>query len=517
MKKRTILTLAVIMGISFVSLLYLQVRYVEEVLHMRRQHFEESVQHALYEVAHGLELAETARYIEQGPEAMAGLATATDSVIVSVDSTVIQRTHSVNARNGSVFSMMETTASTNLDDKYFTKPNNPRLPAGSSTLQEIVLKHYAAQKALVDELIYSILYTASDRPLQDRIDFGALDQSLKSTLAANNIDLSYHFAVYTSNGQCVYQCPDYVPAGREPTFTETLFKNDPVRKMGSLHVHFPELGRYLRSSVAFIMPSVIFTLILLIAFTITLILVFRQKKLSEVKNDFINNMTHEFKTPLSSISLASQMLSDESLKKSPQMLQRLYNTINEETKRLRFQVEKVLQLSMYADRQANLQLAEVNANELITGVISTFTLKVEAGKGRIISHLDAKDARVRVDEMHFTNVIFNLMDNAVKYRKPGQGLELTVSTSNEPGLLCVCIQDNGIGIKKDDLKKIFEKFYRVGRGNRHDVKGFGLGLAYVKKIINDLHGTVYAESDEGIGSRFIIKMPLEREERRDKR
>ena len=508
MRRRTILTLAIIMGISFVSLLYLQVRYVEEILRTRRQHFEESVQHALYEVAHGLELAETARYMEEGPEAMAGLATATDSIIVSVDSTVIQRTHSVNAKNGSVFSMMETTATTNIDDKYFTKPNNSRLPAGSTTLQEIVRKHYTAQKALVDELIYSILYTASDRPLQDRIDFSALDQSLKSTLAANNVDLSYHFSVYTSNGQCVYQCPDYSPAGHETTFTETLFKNDPVRKMGSLHVHFPELSQYLRSSVAFIMPSVVFTLILLITFTITLFLVFRQKKLSELKNDFINNMTHEFKTPLSSIYLAAQMLSDDSVKKSPQMLTRLYNTLNEETKRLRFQVEKVLQLSMYADRQANLQITEVNANELITGVIANFTLKVEAGKGRIISHLDAKEAKVNVDEMHFTNVIFNLMDNAVKYRKPGQALELTISTRNEPGLLCVCIADNGIGIKKDDLKKIFDKFYRVSQGNRHDVKGFGLGLAYVKKIIHDLHGTVYAESDEGIGSRFIIKMPL---------
>lgn len=511
MKKRTIIALACIIGLTFVCLLWMQVRYVEEVLDMRRRHFDEQVQHALYEVTHELELAETARYLEQGTSAMDGLATSVvDTVVIFKDSTIIQRTHQVTAKDGSVFQLLETTASTNIDDKYFTK-RSTSLPGRSASLQEIVQKRYANQKALVDELIYSILYTASDRPLQDRIDFAALDQRLKAALARANIDLVYHFSVCASNGQCVYQCSDFDPTGAEVTFSETLFKNDPVQKMGIIHLHFPYLNRYIHSSVAFITPSVVFTIILLITFTVTMFLVFRQKKLSQVKNDFINNMTHEFKTPISSISLAAQMLNDETLRKSPQMLKRLSETIGEETKRLRFQVEKVLQLSMDDSQKANMQLVEVNANEIITGVIRTFTLKVERNRGRIISQLKAERAVVEVDEMHFTNVVFNLMDNAVKYRKPGQQLELTVSTYNEPQRLCICIQDNGIGIKKEYLKKIFERFYRVSMGNRHDVKGFGLGLAYVQKIVTGFHGTVHAESDEGIGSRFIIKLPLVQE------
>ena len=510
MKKRTIIILAVIMGISFVSLLFLQVRYMEAILDMRRQHFEESVKHALYEVTHQLELAETARYLEEGPEAMAGYASLTDTVlVVNADSTVIQRMRTVNASDGNVFQMMETTASTNVNDKYFTKRNSVKLPAGSSTLREIVQKRYTMQKALVDELIYSILYTASDRPLQDRIDFTALDQALRAAFARDNIDLTYHFSVSTSNGQCVYQCPDYDPAGSETTFTETLFKNDPIQKMGTLQVHFPELRQYLHSSIAFITPSVVFTLILLVTFTITLLLVFRQKKLSQMKNDFINNMTHEFKTPISTISLAAQMLNDDSVRKSPKMLEHITNVIGDETKRLRFQVEKVLQMSMFERQKATLKLQELDITSVILNVVNTYKIKVEKIGGQITTELDAEDSIANLDEMHFTNVIFNLLDNAFKYRREDVPLALKISTRDIDGdKIEISVADNGIGIKKEDLKKIFDKFYRVSTGNRHDVKGFGLGLAYVNKMVRELHGDIRVESEVNVGSKFIITLPL---------
>ena len=225
-------------------------------------------------------------------------------------------------------------------------------------------------------------------------------------------------------------------------------------------------------------PSLIFTLVLLVTFIFTIYIVFRQKKLTEMKNDFINNMTHEFKTPISTISLAAQMLKDPAVGKSPQMFQHISGVINDETKRLRFQVEKVLQMSMFDRQKATLKMKEIDANELITGVVNTFALKVERYNGKITSNLEATDPVIFADEMHITNVIFNLMDNAVKYKKPEEDLELKVRTWNESGKLMISIQDNGIGIKKENLKKIFEKFYRVHTGNLHDVKGFGLGLAY---------------------------------------
>ena len=255
-------------------------------------------------------------------------------------------------------------------------------------------------------------------------------------------------------------------------------------------------------------PSLIFTLCAVVTFIFTIYIIFRQKKLTEIKNDFINNMTHEFKTPISTISLAAQMLKDPAVGKSPAMFQHISGVINDETKRLRFQVEKVLQMSMFERQKTILKMKDVNANELIKGVINTFTLKVETYNGKVTSELMAEDPHIFVDEMHFTNVIFNLLDNAVKYKKPEGDLLLDVKTWNDSGKLYISIQDNGIGIKKENLKKIFDKFYRVHTGNLHDVKGFGLGLAYVKKIINDHKGSIRAESDLNIGTKFIITLPL---------
>ncbi|MGN0207796.1 MAG: sensor histidine kinase, partial [Muribaculaceae bacterium] len=233
------------------------------------------------------------------------------------------------------------------------------------------------------------------------------------------------------------------------------------------------------------------------------------KKLTEMKNDFINNMTHEFKTPISTISLAAQMLNDDAVRKSPAMLQHISTVINDETKRLRFQVEKVLQMSMFDHQKSTLKLTDIDANAVIANIVQTHKIKVEKYGGRIETYLDAENALVNVDEMHFTNVIFNLLDNAVKYRKEDTPLFLEVRTRDLPNdRLEITIADNGIGIKKDDLKKIFDKFYRVSTGNRHDVKGFGLGLAYVHKMITELKGEIHAESEFGQGSKFIITLPL---------
>lgn len=230
-----------------------------------------------------------------------------------------------------------------------------------------------------------------------------------------------------------------------------------------------------------------------------------------MKNDFINNMTHEFKTPLSSISLAAQMLSDKSVKKSEAMYDSLATVINTESKRLRFQVEKVLQMSLFDRDNIAFKLAELDANEMIETVVKTFTLKVTQCGGNIDTRLEAEYPFFMVDEMHMTNVIFNLLDNAVKYRNTDVPLQLKVSTRNNGRNLEITIEDNGIGIQKSDLKRIFDKFYRVHTGNQHDVKGFGLGLAYVRKIVELHHGHISAESELGRGTRFTISIPTTEE------
>lgn len=495
MKKSTITILAIVMGISFACLLAMQVHYIQEVLDLRRQHFDETVTRCLNQAARQIELDEAALYIEQG-------AAPSKSARINLDTTTIQssRIHQIDT---SLTYLPKT-----FRDKYYTRIQKPQTGDKSRKLQEVINKHHLYLRELVAEVTYSMMFTASDRPLNERIDFQRLDQILKSEFSNAGINLHYHFNVRTSNGVLLYQCPDYEATGEELAFTHILFSDEPAQKAAVLKVHFPELEKYSNQSIRFILPSLIFTIILLITFIVTLVLVFRQKKLAELKNDFINNMTHEFKTPLSSISLAAQMLSDDSVTKTPKITSRLVNTINDETKRLRFQVEKVLQLSMYENQRANLNLKDIDMNELIAGVIHTFTLKVEKNGGKIISDLKAKKSAAYVDEMHITNVVFNLMDNAVKYKREDTQLELKLSTWNENRYVCISIQDNGIGIKRDDLKKIFDKFYRVHTGNRHDVKGFGLGLAYVKKIIREHKGTITAESELGIGTKFTIRLPL---------
>ena len=218
-------------------------------------------------------------------------------------------------------------------------------------------------------------------------------------------------------------------------------------------------------------------------------------------------MTHELKTPISSISLAAQMLNDDSLTKSPSMMKHIGGAIQEESKRLRFLVEKVLQMSMFDRQDAIYKKKELDINEMVESVANTFTLRVEHTGGKINTEIGALDSTIYVDETHFTNVIFNLIDNAIKYRKPDQPVNLHLTTWNDGDNVLFSVKDDGIGIKKDNLKKIFDKFYRVHTGNVHDVKGFGLGLAYVKNIV-DLHkGDIKVESEYGKGTKFTISLP----------
>ncbi len=203
------------------------------------------------------------------------------------------------------------------------------------------------------------------------------------------------------------------------------------------------------------------------------------------------------------------MLNDDSVRKSPETLHHISEVINAESKRLRFQVEKVLQMSVFENSNSALNFTRVDANKIIASVVSTFKLKVERFGGSLSFINDADEAMINVDEMQFTNVIFNLLDNAVKYRNEDVEPELTVRTTDVDGnRLRIQIRDNGIGMKKEDLKKIFEKFYRVHTGNRHDVKGFGLGLAYVHRMVTVFQGTITVESELGKGSEFTIELPL---------
>ena len=515
MKKSTIWIIAIVMGLSFIVLLYLQLSYIEEMAKMKKEQFDESVNRSLYQASRNLEVNETLRYLEKDVNETERRAFRQDSVIAGGNlNGVVQHSHqyAVAGKDGTIYSSFQlktiTTKPSTIPKAMILRSDKNSISEASKSLQEIVRNRYVYQKALLDEVVYNILYTASEKPLRERINFKLLDQDIRAELLNNGINIPYHFTVSTADGREVYRCPDYTEDGLPYTYSQVLFRNDPSSKMGVVRIHFPDINGYIYSSVRFMIPSVAFTLVLFVTFIFTIVVIFRQKRYTEIKTDFINNMTHELKTPIASISLAAQMLNDNSVGKSPAMLNHLGGVINDESKRLRFLVEKVLQMSMFDRKNAVFKKKELDLNEMVENIANSFTLRVEHTGGKIYTEIEAVDSAIYVDEMHFQNVIFNLLDNAVKYRKQDEPLDIYMRTWNDDHHLYLSIRDTGVGIKKENLKKIFEKFYRVHTGNLHDAKGFGLGLAYVKKII-DLHkGTIHVESEYGKGTKFTITLPV---------
>ena len=286
MNKRTIWIIAIIMGASFLALLFLQLQYIREMAEMKKEQFDESVNRALYQASRNLELNETRSYLEKDVNEAERRAYSVDSVGTrsgQPDGT-FQQSHqySVVGKDGTIYSsfMLKTieTKPSQMPKAMILRKDKSAISEANKSMQEVMKSRYIYQKALLDEVVYSILYSASDKPLKERINFKMLDRDLNAELLNNGINIPYHFTVSTQDGREVYRCPDYSEEGEEYTYTQVLFRNDPLSKMGVVKVHFPDMNSYIFSSVRFMIPSIIFTVVLLITFVITLILIFRQKR-----------------------------------------------------------------------------------------------------------------------------------------------------------------------------------------------------------------------------------------------
>ena len=262
----------------------------------------------------------------------------------------------------------------------------------------------------------------------------------------------------------------------------------------------------LKEIAGLIFIAILFTLIIISAFFLTLRTLLIQKKLGEIKSDFINNMTHEFKTPLATISLAVDALKNEKVVGDKEKTAYFTGIIKEENKRMNKQVETILQAALLDKQEVQLNLKKLSANELIKNAVNNIMLPLQEKAGVLDVKLEAAKDMVMADEVHFTNFVNNLLDNALKYSKENPHIKL--STSNTGNLFRIKIEDNGIGMSKETLSRIFEKFYRAHTGNVHNVKGFGLGLSYVKTMVEAHKGTIKAESTVGKGSAFTISFPL---------
>lgn len=498
-KKNSIWILITLMVITFSLLLLLQYSYVSKTRTIINKQFADAIQRSLYRTVKSVEEAEILTYLEE--------ALKNDTPESRKAKEAIQQANSENIQN-IIEQHIDSIITTNNNLLKTTKPNTS-ISVATQKFNEKQYKRFIQAKSLMEIATARLLNNSHQQNIKDRIDPYYLRDQLTYNLEQNGITNEYYFAITDKNAKTTYRFNEKTfDINPNNCYKQQLFPSDKhTDNPYFLYIYFPNKDNEYIPNLKILYPPFAVTILLLIICSFTIWYLFRQQRLNQIKNDFINNMTHELKTPVASISLASQMLNDPVVSKSPKMLEHISNIIKDETKRLSFQVDKVLQMSVFERENIKIELQENNINEIIQTIAENYSLKIHSKGGNLYTELQAHNAFVDVDEMHFANIIYNLLDNAVKYSREDTPIIITISTWNDSkDNLFIAIEDNGIGIKKEYIKHIFDKFYRVPTGNRHDVKGFGLGLSYVKKIVKLHKGNIKVESEPNIGTKFVIEL-----------
>lgn len=386
-----------------------------------------------------------------------------------------------------------------------------------------------AQTQMVKGVLKELLL--SERPITERLDRLTLDTLLRESLAERGISLPFAYGVRSdrvSSGKPQFLFATYkADASRmlQSGYRAMLFPNNLIDTGNHLYVYFPSRKEFIWSQMGFTTAaSALLILIILACFYIAISTIVRQKKMADIKNDFINNMTHEFKTPISTISLAVEMAESlgsrepEAVKRAgieengdaqTGRMARYLGIIRDETRRLGSHVEKVLQMALLDRGAVKLTLVPVNIHDVVEKVLNTIGLQIEQRGGELVLDFEADNEVVEADEVHLTNIVYNLVDNAIKY-SPGQP-HITIRTQSLAEGVSLTVADRGLGLSKEQQNRIFETFYRVPTGNVHDVKGFGLGLSYVRKMIDVHHGRISVTSQLGQGSAFEVMIPYKQD------
>jgi two-component system, OmpR family, phosphate regulon sensor histidine kinase PhoR len=361
---------------------------------------------------------------------------------------------------------------------------------------------------VLDNVALEINYKeiASAMPLQERVAKETILKLLKKELEVSGINTKFEFGILSSGLATKVKSDGFIYDVNN-TYSIPIFSDNEGNNKYELLVSFPNKKKFILTDlVGITLLSIIFTLIIIIAYSSALNQLIRQRHISEIKSDFINNMTHEFKTPIATINLALDAIKNPKIIGDKEKVLKYLQMIKDENKRMHAQVENVLRISKLEKKELDISKESVNIQEVIEDAIEHVNLILEDREGSITKHFNAERTSVLLNEVHFINVIVNILENAIKYSPNVPKID--VFTENVKDYLVVKVKDNGIGMSKIAQKRVFEKFYREHTGDLHDVKGHGLGLAYVKKIIDDHNGQIYVESEKGRGSTFIIKIPL---------
>ena len=392
-------------------------------------------------------------------------------------------------------------------------PQSPRVNTFIPQVTEINLSEDALDKILKTNLKIDLMNQAfaelaeGQKAILDRLDTVRLKSMLKAHLQERGISEAFELGILDDEGQIIGIGPQIdTSLLRTQGMQAKLFPNDILGKDNFIYVYFPAKNSHVLRQVWLpISSSIVFILVIIFCFIYAIQVILRQKALSDIKNDFINNMTHEFKTPLATVSLAVEALQDPDLSSQDKFRTRYLGIIKDENKRLVSQVEKVLQAAALDKQDFKLKIESLNLAELLESTVEHISLQVEKKGGRIEFYNQLRNPDIEADAFHLTHIFNNLLDNANKYSKEIPLIKLTAKEDGNH--VVVIIQDNGIGMSTDAQKKIFDKFYRVPTGNLHDVKGFGLGLSYVKAMIEAHKGEIHVQSELGKGSTFTINLP----------
>jgi len=544
MNKKNIIVVTILVCLVLVGLVGIQIYWIKNALAVKRTNFERNIVEAVNIVVNKLEKLEVADQInkqlntnQKGQD----LFTTIDSInylylkelekrsgenkpenLFGISSEKIQIQYS-ERKNGKTVKHYDTTIVSHsghgtyspeqpLYSEKKTIGKIPDQPSDSVKYNSKSRMKTLMQKknTLVKEVFNELFNFKHVQPIEERVDPKILDSLLTAELRNKGIETPFEFGIFSSvRNRMVYQkTGDYTNELLKKSLGFILFPNDMPISPDYLMIYFPNEKRYLFTKIAGMLSisiTLIITIIILFSYAISTII--KQKKLSEMKNDFINNMTHEFKTPISTISLACQALNDPDIKKIDGLPDNYIHIINEENNRLGGMAEKILQTAIIEKGKLNLKRELIDVHEIIRDVIKNMGLQIESRGGRITTDFQANLSQIKADKVHVTNLINNLLDNANKYTH--ETPEIVVATENFPDGILISIKDNGIGISKANQKKIFEHLYRVPTGNIHDVKGFGLGLTYVKAIIEKHGGSISVESELKKGSKFKVFLPFD--------
>lgn len=521
------------MGLSLVGLLVFQLSWLDDITSSNQQTFEIQVQDALQSVVVELEKKEAVDITIDNFHSdfiYKSLSSVDSSRLELIESTFekkivevkdYQKDTTLNKDWASFYFSADTSdglknVAVSLEEDIKPNENNIVYVSGATdTLMQYKpayekrLKQISKKSEYVQLALHELFSGA--RKLADRLDAVLLDSLISNNLKERGINLKYEFAVYDElQNQTIISNTDN-PKVIRSGLKVSLFPSDILNDEGYLYLNFPNQQYYLWSNVwVTLLLSMLFIGIVVFSFGYAIYTIVRQKKLSEIKNDFINNMTHELKTPISTVALACEALRDPDIQSTEVLKDRYLGIIQEENKRLGAQVEKVLQMAVIDRKDFELKKETISLHELIDFAISHVKLQLDAKQGNINLKLDAVRDEMYADKMHLSHIIINLLDNAIKYSDGSP--EITIATCDKSNGIEFIVSDNGIGISKDGLDKIFEKFYRVPTGNVHDVKGFGLGLSYVRDMVEAHGGHISAKSEQKKGSVFTVFIPYDEQQ-----